>query len=215
MAEATNRIDQPIPAPESSARTKVIGRRMRLVRTEQGLSLRALASRADVTASLLSQIETGRVNPSVETLFAVAQALDTPVAFFFGHDGARSALERPTTGSGQILRREGRSRIRLEHGVSWESLMPTEEDGLEFMEIHYPPGAVSSPRLQRHGGRDYGVVVKGRLTVRLAFSEHLLETGDSVVFDATTPHQLRNDTDSETVATWLVLERNTPVRGPA
>lgn len=207
-AGTTSHIDQPVAQPEGSPRTREIGRRLRLVRTEQGLSLRALAARTEVTASLLSQIETGRVNPSVETLFAVAGALDTPVAFFFGHDGDRPPTDRPAAANGQIVRRQGRSRIHLEHGVSWESLVPTEENGLEFMEIHYPPGGVSSERLQRHGGRDYGVVTKGRLTVRLSFSEYVLEAGDSVVFDATTPHQLRNESDTEAIAIWLVLERN-------
>lgn len=204
----TSHIDQPVGSLDTAPRAKEIGRRLRMVRTEQGLSLRALAARAEVTASLLSQIETGRVNPSVETLFAVAGALDTPVPFFFGHEGEPPTVARPSSGTGPIVRRRSRSRIHLEHGVSWESLVPTEEHGLEFMEIRYPPGAVSSARLQRHGGRDYGVVIKGRLTVRLSFSEYVLETGDSVAFDATAPHQLRNDGDAEVVAIWLVLERN-------
>ncbi|MEX2547817.1 MAG: XRE family transcriptional regulator [Chloroflexota bacterium] len=203
-------MEQPVGQPAGAPRSREIGRRLRLARTERGLSLRALAARADVTASLLSQIETGRINPSVETLFAVAGALDKPLPFFFGHDEDTAPASRAPVASAPVVRRHSRSRIRLEHGVAWESLVPREENGLEFMEIHYPAGAVSSDRLQRHGGRDYGIVLSGRLTVRLSFSEYVLEAGDSVAFDATTPHQLRNDGDIETVAVWLVLERNGP-----
>src|SRR5688500_16583881 len=60
-----------------------IGRRLRERREAQGFSLRALADRIGVTASLLSQIETGQVNPSVDTLFALADGLQMSVAEFF------------------------------------------------------------------------------------------------------------------------------------
>lgn len=57
-----------------------IGQRIRTVRQERGISLRALARQANVSASLVSQIETGRLRPSVSTLYAVTGALGVPVS---------------------------------------------------------------------------------------------------------------------------------------
>ncbi|HEX2187099.1 MAG TPA: XRE family transcriptional regulator [Chloroflexota bacterium] len=211
-------------APRRRAGTKdlahTIGRRLRRLREAQQLSLRALAERVGVTASLLSQVELGQVNPSVDTLFALAEALGVSVSEFFDGDSPRttaapaalhSAATRSMVASKASVPVVGpleRKRIELKHGVVWESLLPVEEPGLEWMVIHYPPGAASSARMQRHGGRDYGLVLKGRLTIKLGFLEHTLGPGDSISYDASTPHQLRNDGDSAVEAVWLVLDRH-------
>jgi transcriptional regulator with XRE-family HTH domain len=197
-----------------------IGQRLRRLRDAQRLSLRALAERVGVTASLLSQVETGQVKPSVDTLFAMAEALGVSPSEFF-EDKVRptraagpasdGGIARPVTISTRALPvvvPAERKRIELEHGVVWESLAPEEEPGVEWMIIHYVPGAISSVRMQRHGGRDYGLVVKGRLTIKLGFVEYTLGPGDSIAYDASTPHQLRNDGDTEVEAVWLVLDRH-------
>ena len=105
------------------------------------------------------------------------------------------------------MRRADRREITLDQGVRWQSLVPVEEPGLDWMVVHYPPGAVSSPSMQRHGGRDYGLVTRGHLSVRLGFNEHTLGPGDAIVFDGSTPHQLRNETSAPVEAVWLVLDR--------
>ncbi|MHB8868370.1 MAG: helix-turn-helix domain-containing protein [Thermoleophilia bacterium] len=61
-----------------------VGAKMRALREAKKISLRALARRVDVTPSLISQIETGKINPSVSSLYAIANALDAPMDAFFG-----------------------------------------------------------------------------------------------------------------------------------
>ena len=78
--------ETPLPALVTS-----IGRELRRARKARNLSLRALASIADVSPSLLSQIENSRVHPSVATLYSIAAALSLPPSYFFDHhvrDGA-------------------------------------------------------------------------------------------------------------------------------
>lgn len=60
-----------------------IGTKLRAARLEKDLSLRQLALMADVSASLLSQIENGKANPSVRSLYSIADALALPVDYFF------------------------------------------------------------------------------------------------------------------------------------
>lgn len=61
-----------------------IGKRLRELRSARGLSLRQLAKLIDASPSLLSQIENGKVTPSVDTLYLLSGALGTKVGSFFG-----------------------------------------------------------------------------------------------------------------------------------
>jgi transcriptional regulator with XRE-family HTH domain/quercetin dioxygenase-like cupin family protein len=59
-----------------------IGDKLRAARMNQNMSLRELAEKADVSASLLSQIENGKANPSVRSLYSIAAALSLPIDSF-------------------------------------------------------------------------------------------------------------------------------------
>lgn len=62
---------------------RAIGEKLRAVRQDRKMSLRDLANKADVSASMLSQIETGKVFPSVRSLYSIANALEVSVDYFF------------------------------------------------------------------------------------------------------------------------------------
>src|SRR5512134_1639807 len=62
---------------------RLIGEKLRAVRQEHKMSLRDLADKAEVSASMLSQIETGKVFPSVRSLYSIANALNVSVDYFF------------------------------------------------------------------------------------------------------------------------------------
>ena len=179
-----------------------IGRRLRDLRGARGMSLRQLAREIGASPSLLSQIENGKVTPSVDTLYLLAGALETPVASFFG-EAADAATPEP--GGAQVVRADARQRIGLEHGVTWENLLPREESRLRFMELHYAPGAHSGDHLLRHPGRDLFLVLAGELTFRVGFSEYRLGAGDSISFADFQPHQLRNEGTEEARAVICVI----------
>lgn len=178
-----------------------IGKRLRDLRAAHGLSLRQLAKLIGASPSLLSQIENGKVTPSVDTLYLLARALSTPVASFFGEPE-----DAPMIGTGaRVVRAAHRQRIGLEHGVTWENLLPSEESGLRFMEIRYAGGAHSGEHLLRHPGRDLFVVLAGELIFRVGFAEHRLAAGDSISFADFQPHQLRNEGTDEARAIVCVI----------
>jgi quercetin dioxygenase-like cupin family protein len=62
----------------------------------------------------------------------------------------------------------------------------------------------------RHMGREYGLVLSGRLRVTIGFDEerHELGPGDSIAFDSAIPHRLHNDGDEVATAIWIVLGRH-------
>ena len=178
-----------------------IGKRLRDLRAAHELSLRQLAKLIGASPSLLSQIENGKVTPSVDTLYLLSAALAVPVAAFFGEPAA--ATSEPT--GAWVVRAMDRQRINLGHGVTWENLLPREEAGLRFMEIRYAPGASSGEHMLRHPGRDLFVVLEGELVFRIGFGEHRLHVGDSISFADFEPHQLRNDGKVEARAIVCVI----------
>lgn len=175
-----------------------LGTRLREVRRAKGMTATRLAAMVRLTPSLISQIETGRANPSVSTLYLLAQALDVPTDTFF-----RASDE--AVGPSPILRRDARARVELDGGVVWERLTPEPHQLVAFLETHYPPGASSSPTAQRHDGWDCCVLIEGRMVLHLGFEEYQVEAGDSFSFDAGIPHRLINVGEITARAIWSVL----------
>ena len=199
-----------------------MGERLREARQARNLSLRTLAERLGVSPSLISQIETGRANPSVSTLYAIAAELDVSLDELLFNDRrlpetvapARPGVGAATTG-GTMARgtaRPARRRspsIRLASGVNWERLTTLSEPGVEFLHVTYEVGGASSPpdAFQRHPGHEWGYVLSGRLQVRIGFEEYVLEPGDAISINSSIPHRLATLGDEPVHAIWFVLGR--------
>jgi transcriptional regulator with XRE-family HTH domain len=199
-----------VAGPERAPRPDYpeIGDRLRARRNELGLSLRDLADRLGVTPSLISQIERGLANPSVSTLYALVGELELSLDELLFSD--RRPIDQPSTAGGPIQRATDRQRIRLASGVVWERLTTTSEPSVEFLHVTYEVGGASSPAdaFQRHAGHEWGYVLSGRLRVTIGFREYVLEPGDSVSLDSTTPHRLENAGDIPVEAIWFVAGRD-------
>ena len=186
-----------------------IGDGIRARRQTLGLSLRDLADRLGVTASLISQIERGRANPSVSTLYAIVAELELSLdelLFSERRPANRAGAPQPT---GPIQRAHDRHRIRLASGVTWERLTTRSEPSVEFLYVIYDVGGASSESdHQRHSGHEWGYVISGTLNVTIGFDEYVLRPGDSVSLDSTTPHRLANAGDTPVHAIWFVLGRD-------
>lgn len=190
---------------------KDIGASLRSVRESRGVSLRELARRVGISASAISQIETGRSRPSVETLYGIVQELGIALDDLFpAEPGTRStarSTERPV--SSLVQPATTRQSIDLESGVRWERLTPTTEPDVDFLYVTYDVGGSSSATgaLMRHTGREYGLVLEGTLRVTVGFDSHLLHAGDSIAFDSTTPHLLEAADGEPARAVWFVVGR--------
>jgi transcriptional regulator with XRE-family HTH domain len=197
-----------------------LGAAIRAAREARGMSLRELARRIDVSPSFVSQIELGKANPSVGTLYALAGELGTSLGDLIG--------EQPTaTGPGPVFDdsapSDGRTPARVDapfqpagdrprvemSGVVWERLTADADPYVDFLHVQYAPGSSSCApdELMRHGGREYGHVISGRLEVQVGFETHSVGPGDSIHFESMTPHRLSNPYDEPCRAVWFVLAR--------
>lgn len=198
-----------------------LGTRLRVERERRGLSLRELARRLEVSPSLVSQIETGKTQPSVRTLYAIVTELGVSLDELFAPGSGEGPMKavplpadgeetRPPVGFGRVQRAADRDAIDLGSGVSWERLTTWNDREVEFLYAVYEAGGSSSPdgSLMRHNGRELGIVLTGHLGVKVGFEDTVLGPGDSIAFDSTIPHRLHNDGDEVATAIWIVLGRH-------
>ena len=201
-------------AAASRARASNIGPKLRQAREHKNMSVRGLARYVGVSPSLVSQIERGRVMPSVGTLYSIANELGLVVDDLFtgavprsrksGPDMAAADVVNPVLKSGQ------RKIIKLADGVRWERLTPTPDKDVEFLVVVYDVGAESCPKdaLIRHGGKEYAYILSGHLGIKIGFEEFELGPGDSIAFDAQMPHRLWTVGKEPAEALWVVLNRH-------
>ncbi|MFO7583430.1 MAG: helix-turn-helix transcriptional regulator [Anaerolineales bacterium] len=101
-----------------------VGSRLRVIRTNQGLSIRALAERSGLNVNTLSLIENGKTSPSVSTLQALAQSLAVPISLrvltFKPLRSARARMDSPW-----LVRM---TRSREPTSMSWSSIFSSRGD---------------------------------------------------------------------------------------
>lgn len=177
------------------------------------MSIRTLARRIGVSPSLVSQIETGKVNPSVGTLIAITTELELSLDVLFA-DAAPPpdpglSLDSGPDGSTPVLRAEERPELELETGVTWYRLTPRHEEDVDFLYVVYGVDGESCPpdAMMVHRGREYGLVLSGRLGATIGFESYELGPGDSIVFEARSPHRFWTIGDEPTVVIWTIIGR--------
>lgn len=211
-----------------------IGSSIRAARQIRGISLRELARQIGVSASFVSQLENGKANASVGTLYALVDALDLSLDELMSGSGgnpadrderqARSGADAqkqvgihvsqlaPVTDP--VQPRDERAAIRFP-GVEWERLTRAADPLVDFLHVRYEPGGASCAPddMMRHGGREYGYILTGLLHVQVGFDHYDLAPGDAVTFDSMTPHRLSNPYDDPVQAVWMVIGRRDDERG--
>ncbi|WP_336662273.1 helix-turn-helix domain-containing protein [Leucobacter sp. USHLN154] len=200
-----------------------IGARLREAREGKGMSLRALASSIGVSPSLLSQVETGKTKPSVSTLYSLVSQLDISTDMLLGRESHMQTPEpvaavasSPQQLATSFLHQgsEDNPTLEMDNGVKWERLSVIEGTDVEALRVTYQPGASSSieGRLMRHFGIEHVYLISGELTLRLDFDAHVIQAGDSMVFDSQRPHLFVNHADVPAIGVWYITGRAAAAR---
>jgi transcriptional regulator with XRE-family HTH domain len=164
---------------------KRLGERIRRLRLKKSMGLVELGQHTGLSASFLSQLETGRVVPTLRNLSRIAMVFSKDLSYFFESD--------PAT----IFRVHKQSeRVRLpQTGVEpptyfFESLgyMVTDREMDPYYAEFLPAQEDSEPKAHLHAGFEFLYVLKGELSLRHGDQSAILTVGDSVYFDSGTPH---------------------------
>jgi transcriptional regulator with XRE-family HTH domain len=161
-----------------------VGQRLRILREERGISMRALARRSGLSANALSMIERGLTSPSVSTLNKLATALEVPITAFFRQEPVRE----------QIVFRKSSERSRIPflrgllEGLGGENFVGRVEAFILTLET----GGSSGPHGMIHTGHELVFCMRGIIEYEVEDKHFILEPGDSLIFAAQLVHRWRN-----------------------
>ncbi|MBX6395325.1 MAG: helix-turn-helix transcriptional regulator [Alicyclobacillaceae bacterium] len=158
--------------------------KLRRVRQEKGLTIQELAEKCDVSPSLISQVERGKVVPTLTTFWRMCQVLEIPMHYFFEETNEES----------MVVRKDRRKVIQFPGShVQYHLLSPSLRGQIEFLLVEILPGKAHDPEgMVTHRGEECGYVLEGELIVRLGTQEIHLYEGDSICFPSSTPHRFVN-----------------------
>lgn len=161
-----------------------VGPRIRALRAERQLSVRSFAGQAGLSPGLISQVERGLADPSLETLRRIAQALSVPIFSLFQQDGGTDPV--------RVVRANERINVRSPHGEIVYARVSAGSGQLEVLEGVLEPGGASSEQPWNHPSEECAVVLSGTLSVQVDGRQWELHENDSCTFDSRLPHLYRN-----------------------
>lgn len=176
-----------------------LGRTLRRLRRERGMSLQALADRADISVGMLSHIERGISTPSLRSLSRIRDALGVPLSSLFEEDAASSART-------DHVRRRG-NRPVLDLGPKYlikELLSPSTARDLQFMILTIPPGGGSGDQPLSSPGEKGGFMLEGMMRLEIGSNFLDIQEGDSVQFDSSIPHRFYNIGKVPAKVLWII-----------
>ncbi|MGM0864132.1 MAG: helix-turn-helix domain-containing protein [Bacillota bacterium] len=171
-----------------------IGKKVEQYRKLNDLSIRELAKTAEITPSMLSQIERGIANPSIQTLKVLAKVLNVPTFSFL--------LEEVNTEE-LVVRSKNRRKMVIDH-LSYELVSPDISGKLAMAIMKFPPNSTSSEKPLGHKGEEVAFVLTGQIRINLEQEEYILETGDSVKIPSHMKHRWINDYSTEATILFSV-----------
>ena len=166
------------------AGTPNVGAKVRELREQRNLSLRALAELCGISPNTVSLIERGTSSPSVDTLQSLASGLDVPIVTFF--ESGDTEAQMVLTLSYDRVQSEAPG-MKIEHlgrglaGHPFASFLITME-----------PGASTAESPMEHTGAEWVYCLEGYVVYEVEGRAHRLMPGDSLLFEASLPHRWRN-----------------------
>jgi len=170
---AANDIDPSKPA---------IGDRIRLLRLQQNRTIAAIAKKCQVSKSLISKIENGKVIPSVGVLIKIAGVLGAPVSALIERENNANAVYTSKEKSHKEM-------IRTERGIYLHPFATEHKNNKIQPFLHVAYKGEILPRVDSHQGQEFIFVLKGILKFQVGNVEYILKEGDSIYFDSLEKHK--------------------------
>lgn len=160
-----------------------VARRIAGFRKAAGLTLEELGAATGLSKSYLSRVENLKTAINISSLERLAEAFVVPVGAFFEEEGGERFLF-VAAGEGKPVRLRGRNGISirlLAHSMKNRMMEPFEVD------VH---SATPDAPMQSHEGEEFFQVIEGLCEFHYGKATHRMRKGDSVYFDAATPHKV-------------------------
>jgi transcriptional regulator with XRE-family HTH domain len=178
-----------------------LGARIRALRAERQLQQRQLAEKAGLTPSMVSQIESGRLTPSLHTLGKLAGALGVPIGSLF-EPAPHGRVHVTRAGEAPVMSFDG-------HPERWQVLGAGLFQGKIRAVVSSLPGRTKGIRTDKvriePGQMKLFYVLQGTVVLHYNGEAHHLEAGDSAYLDGGTAHSWENLGPRVARALWVIL----------
>ena len=173
--------------------TLEIGKRIRDLRKQNGLTQQELADRAELTKGFISQLERGQVTPSLPTLFDLVECLGSTPAEFFQSNGQ----EQIVYGEKDYFEKVD------EQGNRTEWVVPSAQSNqMEPVLVTIVPHG-SLPLDEPHNGEEFGYVLSGRIVLYRDETRYDVRAGESFYYEADRPHRIENPGSRMAKVLWV------------
>ena len=164
-----------------------IGENVKKLRQNEGWSLDELSLHSGVSKAMLSNVESGKVNPTIATLWKIALAFEVDFNVLLRGEGNKVKLFT-------VCRHE--DLISLDVGVPGARIIvlspPSMADDLELYTLELAPGSLLESEPHTAGTQDFVTVLSGRVEVVAGERATTLETDDMVHYQCDVHHSIRN-----------------------
>jgi transcriptional regulator with XRE-family HTH domain len=175
-----------------------LGAKCRAFRRDRHLTLQTIAERTGLSPSMISMVERGRTSPSIGTLVAISSALGVRVSDLFdGHETTMNPVNRI----------QDQDSVATATGVHHRTAVVAGLEGVGMNVNTYEVGAESAPEQLHHAGHECAVVLEGTLQIELENESYVLQPGDSITYDSSTPHRITNNGEIPAKAVWVNVGR--------
>lgn len=178
-----------------------IGLKILEMRKKRGFSIREFSKVVDLSAALISQVERGLANPSLNTLRMIAEGLGIPLYTLFIDEIQHELL---------ILRKEDRQSVeRSPDNVVFDLLSPDYmKSNVELLWAVLNPKTETTEGYMLHEKEEFAIVMKGTVWVVIDNEEYELYVGDTVRLLPRMKHKFRNDTDEPVEVLYILAPSN-------
>jgi transcriptional regulator with XRE-family HTH domain len=170
-----------------------IGKKIKHLRKEKGMNAKDLAKQASISYGMLSLLESGSTQGSVETLRKISKVLDITLAQLFTEEDINYS-KNINNESFYVVRENQRKKISFpDSSYNCELLVPDMQGDIELLQVNLEPFRTTSDLISHSkSGEECDYVLEGEITVTLGEKEFFLRKGDTIRFNPEIPHKIEN-----------------------
>ena len=169
-----------------------IGKKIKQLRIQKGLTLEELASRSELTKGFLSQMERDLTSPSIATLNDILEALGTTLAEFFKEEKEEKLV---------FQKKDFFVDERENYTLHW--IVPnTQKNEMEPILIELPQNGESFV-MDPHSGEEFGYVLEGTVALMTGEDRHIVHKGETFYLSGKTRHYLKNEKKTTAKVLWV------------
>ena len=174
-----------------------LGRKIRQIRNQKGLTQEELADRCELTKGYISQLENDLNSPSIATLTDILSALGSNLSEFFREESE----EKVVFTKEEFFEKDS-------DGVLWKWLIPNaQKNMMEPVLVELAEGASTAEDIP-HEGEEFGYVLEGRIAVALGNKHYICRKGEAFYYPAEKPHGILNKGRGKAKFLWISTPPN-------